>query len=43
MGEGVVSFSLFNEHHGTLYGTFVGDTEGADVADISGSGTLSVS
>jgi len=26
-----------------LYGTFVGVTEGADMADISGTGTLSVS
>ena len=43
VGEGVVSFSLFSVEDGTLYGTFVGDTEGADVADISGSGTLSVS
>jgi len=42
VGEGVVTFSLFSEH-GKLYGTFVGDTEGADVADIHGTGTLSVS
>ena len=39
--EGGVVFSLFSKD-GTLYGTFIGDTEGADVADISGSGTLSV-
>jgi len=38
-----VSLSLFNEHHGTLYGTFVGITEGLDLADMSGKGTLSVS
>lgn len=43
VGEGGVSFSLFSSDGGTLYGTFAGDTEGADVADISGSGTLSVS
>lgn len=42
VGEGVVTFSLFSDH-GKLYGTFVGDTEGADVADIHGTGTLSVS
>jgi len=43
VAEGAVSFSLFSEHHGTLYGTFVGITEGLDLADMSGKGTLSVS
>ena len=42
VGEGMVTFSLFSTH-GKLYGTFVGVTEGADMADINGTGTLSVS
>ena len=43
VGEGLVSFSLFGTEGGTFYGTFIGDTEGIDVADMSGTGTLSVS
>jgi len=37
-----VSLTLYSEH-GQLYGTFAGDTEGGDIADISGTGTLTVS
>ena len=42
VGEGGVVLTLYSEH-GKLYGTFAGDTEGVDVADISGTGALSVS
>ena len=42
VGEGAVSLTLYSEH-GQLYGTFAGDTEGGDIADISGTGTLTVS
>jgi len=42
VGEGMATFTLFGTD-GELYGTFVGLTEGGDVADISGTGTLSVS
>jgi|TARA_Y100000310_G_scaffold238245_1_gene241603 hypothetical protein len=43
IGGGGVSLSLSSKLHGTLYGTFVGDTEGFDVLDMSGNGILSVS
>ncbi len=42
VGEGMVHFSLFSKKHGSLYGTFIGDTEGAELADMHGHGNLSV-
>ena len=42
VGEGIATLTLHSDS-GTLYGIFVGDTEGADAADMSGSGTLTVS
>jgi len=41
VAEGIATLSLYSTNGG-LYGVFVGDTEGADLADMAGSGTLSV-